>query len=253
MRVLSLNVNGIRAAERKGLSNLISSKNPDFVCFQELKANLEDIPSFSEYHCFFNPAERKGYSGVGILSKEKPKHVESGIGVKKYDVEGRVIRADFDDYSIMCVYIPSGSSGDERQLFKMQFLKVFRRHLRGLIAGGLNLIVCGDINIAHKKIDLKNWQSNQKTSGFLPEERTWLDSLLKLGLQDAYREYVGAEFESYSWWSLRTNARVRNVGWRLDYQFASPILATSVSAAEIPMEPNLSDHAPVIIDYDLTS
>lgn len=253
MRVLSLNVNGVRAAERKGLSGLIEAKQPDFVCFQELKANHEDIPEFTDYHCFFNPAERKGYSGVGILSKEKPNHVEYGLGVKKYDVEGRVIRADFDAYSIMSVYIPSGSSGDERQLFKMQFLKVFRRHIRGLLAGGLNLVVCGDINIAHQKIDLKNWQSNKRTSGFLPEERAWLDSLLKLGLQDAYRDFVGPECESYSWWSLRTNARVRNVGWRLDYQFASPVLASKVVATEIPMAPNLSDHAPVIIDYDLGS
>lgn len=251
MRIMSLNLNGVRAAHRKGLTDLLTDSSPDFVCFQELKANKEDIPDFAEnYHSYFNPAQRKGYSGVGILSKTKPDHIEIGMGTKKYDTEGRVLRADFQHLSVMSVYVPSGSSGSERQVYKMQFLKVFRRHVKDLLSQGRELVICGDINIAHNKIDLKNWQSNQKTSGFLPEERKYLDKFLKLGLKDAYRDFIGPDTASYSWWSLRTNARARDVGWRLDYQFATPKLATTVKAAKIPKEPNLSDHAPVIIDYD---
>ena len=251
MRILSLNLNGIRAAHRKGLDNLLTDKTPDVVCFQELKANLEDIPELnSDYKCFYHPAERKGYSGVGILSKQKPEHVEIGMGIKKYDSEGRVLRVDFENLSVMSVYVPSGSSGSPRQVFKMQFLKAFRRHIRELVKDGRELIICGDINIAHKKIDLKNWKSNQNTSGFLPEERKWLDTLLKLGLEDACRKFIGPETASYSWWSLRTNARERDVGWRLDYQFVTSKLSTQIMNAEIPKEPHLSDHAPVILDYN---
>ena len=252
MRVLSLNVNGIRASLRKGLEAFINEKQPDVICLQEVKAHECDIPSLlPDYHAYWHCAERKGYSSVGILSKREPDQILKGMGVKVYDSEGRVIRADFGKLSVVSVYVPSGSSGEERLAFKMRFLKAFRRYTAALLTEGQELIICGDINIAHKKIDLTNWKNNQKTSGFLPEERSWLDKYLKLGLVDSYRNYIGPDKASYSWWSLRTGARARNVGWRLDYHLTSPDLAERVSFAEIPMEPNLSDHAPVIVDYDL--
>ncbi|MEM6427931.1 MAG: exodeoxyribonuclease III [Deinococcota bacterium] len=252
MRVISLNLNGYRAAVKKGLLEFLSSQHADIVCFQELKADLASLPeSVMNYHTLWHPAERKGYSGVGLLLKQKPEDVHVGMGVKIYDCEGRVLRADLRGVTIVSVYVPSGSSGDPRQAFKIRFLKAFKRYLKALLAEGRKLIVCGDYNIAHQKIDLKNWQSNQKTSGFLPEERKWLDTTLKLGLRDAYREYIGPDTASYSWWSLRSGARGRNVGWRLDYQLASPELAATVAHAEIPMEPVLSDHAPVVMEYDL--
>ncbi len=252
MRIMSLNLNGIRSAYGKGLIDLLNDKQPDVVCIQEVKAHEADIPAipldyFSKFHC----AERKGYSGVGILSKLEPNKHSCGIEVKKYDTEGRVLRADFGDISVLSVYVPSGSSGSPRQVYKMQFLKVFKTHVKKLLAEGRELIICGDINIAHHKIDLTNWQNNQKNSGFLPEERSWLDGFLALGLVDAFRQFAGPDKTMYSWWSLRTNARERNVGWRLDYQFTTPKLAEKISFADIPMEPNLSDHAPVIIDYDI--
>lgn len=251
MRVISLNANGIRASLRKGFENFIGEKQADIVCLQEVKAHECDIPPLlADYHAYWHCAERKGYSSVGILTKQEPDRVIRGMGVKVYDSEGRVIRADFGGLSVVSVYVPSGSSGEARLAYKMRFLKAFRRYVATLIAEGQEVIICGDINIAHKKIDLTNWKSNQKTSGFLPKERTWLDKFLKLGLVDSYRQHIGPDTPSYSWWSLRTGARARNVGWRLDYHLTSPGLAERVSFAEIPMEPNLSDHAPVIVDYD---
>lgn len=247
-----MNVNGIRASLRKGLEAFINEQQADVICIQEAKAHECDIPPLlPHYHAHWHCAERKGYSSVGILSKKLPDRVTKGMNIKIYDREGRVIRADFDKLSVVSVYVPSGSSGEERLAFKMRFLKAFRRYTAALLAEGREVIICGDINIAHKKIDLTNWQSNQKTSGFLPVERSWLDKFLDLGLVDSYRTFIGPETPSYSWWSLRTGARARNVGWRLDYQLTSPNLANSVRFAEIPREPNLSDHAPVIIDYDL--
>lgn len=252
MRVISLNLNGIRSAHNKGLLELLHDKQPDLVCLQEIKAHEQDIPALpSDYLAHFHCAERKGYSGVGILSRLEPATVIAGMQVKKYDCEGRVLRTDIKNLTLLSVYVPSGSSGSPRQSFKMQFLKAFKTHVKALLSEGRDLIICGDINIAHQKIDLCNWQSNQNNSGFLPEERRWLDGFLDLGLIDAYRYCVGPEHVAYSWWSLRTNARARNVGWRLDYQFVTPNLAKTIRSAEIPMEPKLSDHAPVIIDYDL--
>ena len=248
---MSFNVNGIRAAHRKGFGDLLDTKQPDIICLQEVKANEEDIPKLSDsYTWHWHTAKRKGYSGVGIGMKQKASIILKGIGIDKYDREGRVIRADINGLSIISVYVPSGSSGDIRLSYKMQFLKAFRRYIRELLAEKRELIVCGDINIAHKPIDLTNWRSNQKTSGFLPEERKWLDRFLKLGMVDSYRQHIG-EVPSYSWWSLRTGARARNVGWRLDYQLTTPKLAAQTVDAEIPIEPNLSDHAPVIMDYEV--
>jgi len=252
MRVISLNVNGIRAASRKGLEKFLEQENADLVCFQELKADLSVLPEeLLDYNLFWHPAQKKGYSGVGILALKEPERVEYGMGVKVYDSEGRVLRVDYGEISIISVYIPSGSSGSERIEFKMRFLRAFKTYIKKLISEGREIIICGDYNIAHKKIDLKNWKTNQKTSGFLPMERDWLTGFLKLGLVDAYRQFVGEETASYSWWSLRTNARARNVGWRLDYQITTPSIAKTLTNASIPMEPVLSDHAPVIMDYDL--
>ncbi len=252
MRVISLNVNGIRAASRKGLADFLKAKNADFVCFQELKADISVLPEeLLDYNLFWHPADKKGYSGVGILTKQKPDRVEYGMGVKVYDIEGRVLRADYGELSIISVYIPSGSSGNKRIEFKMRFLRSFKTYIKKLLEEGRELIICGDYNIAHNEIDLKNWKTNQKTSGFLPMERDWLTGFLKLGLIDAYRQFIGEDTASYSWWSLRTKARARNVGWRLDYQISTPSIAKTLKTAEIPMEPVLSDHAPVIMDYDL--
>ena len=252
MRVMTLNVNGIRASIKKGLLEFIEEKSPDLVCFQELKADISFLPEkIHDYNLYWHPAERKGYSGVGTLSKQAAENSFYGIGVKKYDSEGRVVRTDFGNLSVINVYVPSGSSGDERIAYKMKFLRAFKSYIKKLIAEGRELIICGDINIAHKEIDLKNWKTNKKTSGFLPMERDWLTGFLQLGLVDAYRQFIGEDTASYSWWSLRTRARARNVGWRLDYQITTPKLAALVSKAEIPMEPVLSDHAPVIMDYDI--
>lgn len=249
MRIISFNVNGIRAACRKGFCEFLESQAADIVCLQEVKANVEDIPKLpNSYQPFWHVAERKGYSGVGILSRRAPDTVVSGMGVRVYDTEGRVLRADYGDLSMVSVYVPSGSSKETRLAYKMRFLKRFRRYLRELLAQERSLIVCGDINIAHQPIDLTNWRQNQKTSGFLPAERRAFTQLLELGLHDAHREVLGPEVAEYSWWSLRTDARARNVGWRLDYQLVTPDVRP-VSAA-VARTPILSDHAPVIVEYE---
>lgn len=253
MRIISLNCNGIRASFKKGMWEYLQSTEVDAICFQEVRAAIEDNPLTEEilgdYKAYWFVAEKKGYSGVGIVSKVKPKHVEYGINNEIFDAEGRVIRADFKDVSIISVYIPSGSSGDPRQEVKMNFLDVFYTYVQTLIDEGRQVVICGDYNIAHHPIDLKNDKTNKKTSGFLPEEREWLSQFMTLGLHDVTRELVGEETEIYSWWSLRSNARDRNVGWRLDYQLATEKLAKKAQAVEIPMIPKLSDHAPVVIDY----
>ena len=248
MRVISFNVNGIRAACRKGFCDFLEAQTADIVCLQEVKANVEDIPELpAAYQTFWHVAERKGYSGVGILSRLEPDNVTLGMGVAVYDCEGRVLRSDFGNLSVVSVYVPSGSSHEHRLAYKMRFLKRFRRYLRDLLVAGRSLIICGDINIAHQKIDLTNWRQNQKTSGFLPKERRAFDQFLKLGLVDAHRNILGPETAEYSWWSLRTNARERNVGWRLDYQLVTPDIRPL--AAHVAKTPVLSDHAPVIVDY----
>jgi exodeoxyribonuclease III len=253
VRVISFNVNGLRAAYRKGLEGFLQAQAPDVLCLQELKADEASLPPLGyRYHASWHCADKKGYSGVAILSKDAPQRVVSGLGRPEFDCEGRVLRADFKDFSVLNVYVPSGSSGEARQAYKMHFLAAFFEHVAGLLGDGLELVICGDFNIAHRKIDLKNWQANQRSSGFLPEERAWLDSFLALGLHDGYRELVGHDTPAYSWWSLRTAARARDVGWRLDYQFVTPGLRSRARRGAIPKAPVLSDHAPVIIDYDPT-
>ena len=248
---MSFNVNGIRAAHRKGFADLVARVKPDLICLQEAKAQPADIPSLPGYRSTWHCAERKGYSGVGVLSLQPADRTIHGLGFEAYDSEGRVLRADFSRLSVLNVYVPSGSSRVERQAFKMRFLADFYDHVERLLTEGRELLVCGDLNVAHREVDLTNWRVNQKTSGFLPEERAWFGRLLELGLDDVVREHAGPEAPVYSWWSQRSGARARNVGWRLDYQLATPGLASRVAHAEIHKDPVLSDHAPVVVDYDV--
>jgi exodeoxyribonuclease-3 len=201
------------------------------------------------YHGDFHYAEKKGYSGVGIYSRVKPKHVEIGLGIAEFDAEGRYIRADYTDYSVVSLYLPSGSSGEERQTVKFKFMEAFMPTLRELRASGREVIICGDWNIAHRELDLKNWRGNKKNSGFLPEEREWLTQLFdEVGFVDVFRQ-IHPELEAYTWWSNRGQAWAKDVGWRIDYQIATPAIAQRAHAASIYKAERFSDHAPLIIDY----
>ena len=251
MRVITLNLNGIRSATAKGVVDWLEQQQADLLCLQEVRASLEAIPEVWQslgYYSYYFPAEKPGYSGVAILSKIKPKKVVYGFD-SSFNHEGRFLKADFADYSVISVYVPSGSSGDSRQTLKMQFLEEYIVYLKKLKKKKQDLIFCGDMNIAHQEIDLKNWKRNQKNSGFLPEERAWVDRVLDLGYVDIFRHLAGPEAEHYSWWSNRGAAREKNVGWRLDYQFGTPGLAKVAHSPTIYKEPFFSDHAPVVIDY----
>ena len=225
----------------------------DVVCLQETKAQIDQLsdPIFHPkgYHCHYFDAEKKGYSGTAIYCKSEPEKITKGLGFLLADTEGRYVQADFGKLSVASLYLPSGSSGDERQARKMSFMKDFMKHMKKLREQDRELIVCGDWNICHKQIDLKNWRPNQKNSGFLPEERGWLDTLYdKVGFVDAFREVNQLE-DQYSWWSNRGQARANNVGWRLDYHVVTPGIAEKVVSAEIYTEQKFSDHAPVILEY----
>jgi len=251
--IISYNVNGIRAALKKGLMDWIKACDPDVVCFQETKALKEqvDTEQFEEagYHHFWHSAEKKGYSGVAILSKRKPDHVEHGCGIEKYDREGRVLRVDFGDVSIMSVYMPSGSSGDQRQSFKMEWLSDFQKYIDGLRKERAKLIISGDYNICHKPIDIHNPVANARSSGFLPEEREWIDGFMNSGMHDSFRHF-NQEPHNYSWWTYRQNARERNLGWRIDYHLVSEPLNESMRTARILAEAKHSDHCPIYPDID---
>jgi exodeoxyribonuclease III len=250
VRVITLNLNGIRSAASKGAMEWLHQQSADVICLQEVRAQSHQFPlevSLLSKHQHWHYAQKLGYSGVGLLAKKKPQRVKLGFG-SRFDLEGRLVRADFKDYTVISVYVPSGSSGEVRQAEKMVFLAEFLPYLTGVLQEGREVLVCGDFNIAHKPIDLKNWKSNQKNSGFLPEERAWVDRLLEAGYVDTFRQVVG-ESEHYSWWSARGSARANNVGWRLDYQFASAGLAKTAKSAQIHSTPLLSDHAPVVVDY----
>jgi exodeoxyribonuclease III len=246
--IISYNVNGIRSAVSKGITQWLKEKGPQIVCFQELKAHKEQIPiSLFEdlgYHCYWFPAVKKGYSGVAILSKTKPKHVEYGSGIDQSDYEGRVIRADFQHYSVMSVYVPSGSSGDERQGYKMQWLGEFTDYIKKVKADHPKLIISGDYNICHKPIDIHDPVSNKKSSGFLPEEREWLSEFIDTGFVDSFRRFNTAPHQ-YSWWTFRANARANNKGWRIDYHLATQEMAADLVHAEILPQVVHSDHCPV--------
>lgn len=254
MRIISVNVNGIRAAARKGFFDWLRYQRADVVCIQELKAQVDQLqdPVFwpGSFHCHYYQAERKGYSGVGIYCRRKPDNIVSGFEIDEFDNEGRYIEARFGNLGVISLYLPSGSSGPERQASKDRFLEVFPEQLAKLRKKYKNVILCGDWNIAHREIDLKNWQPNQKNSGFLPHERAWMDKLYgPFGYVDAYR-VIEPETEQYTWWSNRGNARENNVGWRIDYQAITPGLSSKVKKVRVYTDRWFSDHAPLIMDYD---
>lgn len=254
MRVISLNLNGIRSACSKGLLPWLAQQGADIVCLQELKAQAADLtPEMlapQGYRGYFHYAEKKGYSGVGIYTRHEPDTVVEGLGIAEFDSEGRYIEAQFGNLSVISVYLPSGSSGEERQTVKFRFMAAFMPHLVELRASGREVIICGDWNIAHKEIDLKNWRGNRKNSGFLPEERTWLTQVFdEAGFVDVFRS-LHPDLEAYTWWSNRGQAWAKNVGWRIDYHIATPVLARTACSADIYREQRFSDHAPLTIDYE---
>ena len=255
MRVISINVNGIRAAHRKNFFIWLQKQDADIVCVQETKAQVEqlteEIIKPKGYYSYFNDALKKGYSGVAIYSRIKPDKIIDKIGWREADDEGRYLQANFGKLSIVSLYLPSGSSSEERQIIKFDFLDRFILVLKKMCRQKREYIICGDWNIAHKKIDIKNWKGNQKNSGFLPEERSWMDNLFnKLGMVDSFR-VVNQEAEQYTWWSNRGQAWAKNVGWRIDYQIVTPGLKDKIRTASIYKDERFSDHAPLIIDYDL--
>jgi exodeoxyribonuclease-3 len=253
MKIITYNVNGIRAAIGKGLLEWIDEVKPDVICLQETKAQPEQIPtlSFQElgYHCYYFSAKKKGYSGVAILSKQEPAKVVYGMNIPKYDDEGRFLRADFGDLSIVSVYHPSGSSGDERQTFKMTWLDDFYAYIHELIKTRPNLILCGDFNICHKHVDIHDPVSNAKSSGFLPEEREWMDKFINSGFIDTFR-FFNQEPHQYTWWSFRSNAREKNLGWRIDYNMASLPLKDKLERSVILPLAEHSDHCPVLLEVN---
>ena len=262
MKIISLNLNGIRSATNKGVLAWLQKQNADIVCMQEIKAQQLDMaPEMLNpqgYYGYFHYAEKKGYSGVGIYCKAKPDQVIEGLGSSNNDVadidnEGRYLECQFGNLSVISLYLPSGSSGEERQAFKFTVMTRFMLHLQALIASGREVIICGDWNIAHKEVDLKNWKGNRKNSGFLPEERAWLTTLFdQVGWVDVYRKlHPNTTDECYTWWSNRGQAWAKNVGWRIDYQIATPAIAAKAVSASIYKDERFSDHAPLIVDYGL--
>ena len=256
MRVISINTNGIRAASRKGFFEWLAKQGADFVCVQETKAQIDQLqdPIFhpQPYVCNYYDAQKKGYSGTAIYSKKEPDQITTGLGWEVADTEGRYIQADFGDLSIASLYLPSGSSKDHRQELKMQFLDLITPMLKDMVnaSSRREFIICGDWNIVHKEIDIKNWKSNQKNSGCLPEERAWLDDLFgPMGFVDAFRE-VNQDAGEYTWWSNRGQAWANNTGWRIDYHVATPGVGGKARAVEIYKDERFSDHAPLTIDYD---
>lgn len=254
MKIITCNTNGIRAASRKGFFQWLATENADVVCIQETKAQVDQLtdPIFTPqgYHCFYNDALKKGYSGTAIYSKVKPAKVTTRLGWDPLDSEGRYIQADYKGLSVISLYLPSGSSSDEAQARKYRFMDDFLQHLQSLRRKRREFVICADWNICHKEIDLKNWRGNRKNSGFLPEERAWLDRLYDdVGWIDSFR-LVDQSEDQYTWWSNRGQAWAKNVGWRLDYQVITPKLADTVRSASIYKEQRFSDHAPQIMEYD---
>lgn len=248
---ISYNLNGIRSAVTKGLHAWLQKENPDVFCIQESKAQNDQVDiAFYEslgYHCFLHPAQKKGYSGVGIFSKQPPDKVIYGIDIPRYDAEGRFIRADYGDITFICSYFPSGTMGEERQQFKMDYLADFLKYILQLRTARPKIIIAGDFNISHKPIDINNPKAHEKMSGYLPEERAWLDTLESCGFVDTFRVFHQGEAERYSWWSHFAQSRARNIGWRLDYFWATGNLRENLCAADILKDAVHSDHCPVTL------
>ena len=254
-RVITANTNGIRSAAKKGFFTWLETQHADVVCIQETKAQREQLDDAlfhpQGYHCYYFDAEKKGYSGTALYAKQKPDQVITGLGWASADTEGRYLQADFGKLSVVSLYLPSGSSSEQAQQKKFDFLACYLPVLKEQINSGRDFILCGDWNIAHKPIDLKNWKSNQKNSGFLPEERAWLDTLFdEIGFVDAFR-VINQEENQFTWWSNRGAAWEKNVGWRIDYQIVTPALRNTVQRVEIYKAERFSDHAPLIMDYAL--
>ncbi len=254
MRIISANLNGIRAAHKKGFFTWLSRQRADVVCIQETKAQVHQLTEHmlepNGFYGYFHDAEKKGYSGVAVFTRRQPDNIRIGLDLPEFDAEGRYIQADFGDLSIASLYLPSGSSSEIRQEAKFRFMDQFTPIMQEMIGSGREFILCGDWNIVHKEIDIKNWKSNQKNSGCLPEERAWLTKLFdELGWVDVFR-VVNQKPDQYTWWSNRGQARAKNVGWRIDYQIATPGIAKAATKDRIYKDKWFSDHAPLIIDYD---
>ncbi len=256
MRIITLNLNGIRSATKKGFYPWLYKMQPDIICLQELKAQADNLTEEMQapdgYHGNFHYAQKKGYSGVGIYSKKKPDEVIVGLGIEDIDFEGRYLECRFGKLSVISLYLPSGSSGEERQNYKFSVLERFMTHVKKLIKSGFEVVICGDWNIAHQEIDLNNYKGNKKNSGFLPEERAWMTDLFdRVGWVDVYRAiYPDTTGDAYTWWSNRGQAWANNVGWRIDYQIATPTIASKIKTASVYKDERFSDHAPLIMDYE---
>lgn len=248
MNLISFNVNGVRSAINKGLIEWVKELNPDILCLQEIKLSETELvePLFVElgYTCHWNPAQKKGYSGVAILSKEKPEYVKYGSEDDVFDAEGRVITAHFQNFTLVNAYFPSGTTGDIRQTLKMKFLDHMTDYLQELRKTHPKIVLCGDVNICHTEIDIHNPKSNKNTSGFLPEERAWVSSFIDLGFIDCFRVF-NKDPHNYSWWSYRAGSRGKNLGWRIDYFFSTPELKETLTDAKIHSEIVMSDHCPI--------
>ena len=254
MKLVSWNVNGIRAAHRKGFLDWLHAEAPDVLTVQETKAHPEQLAAKLRqpdgYHTWWASAERKGYSGVGFYSKTQPRDVQIGIGIEKFDSEGRTIIADYGDFTLMTTYLPNGKASEERLRYKMEYKEAFLDYANGLRAAGKSVVFCGDINTAHNEIDLTHPKPNSKYSGFLREERDWIDKVIEQGYIDIYRHRNPDKEGAYSWWSMRGGARGKNVGWRIDYFFISPDLLERVVDAEIHADVMGSDHCPISLTLD---
>ncbi len=255
MRLFSWNVNGIRAAQRKGFLDWLQATAPDVLAVQETKAHPEQLAAKLRqpegYHTWWASAERKGYSGVGLFSKSQPREVKMGLGIEKFDSEGRTIIADYEAFTLMTTYLPNGKGSEERLRYKMEYKEAFLDYANGLRAAGKSVAFCGDINTAHNEIDLTHPKPNAKYSGFLREERDWIDKVIDQGYIDIYRHLNPEREGAYSWWSLRSGARQKNVGWRIDYFFISPDLLERVVDAEIHADVMGSDHCPISLTLDV--
>lgn len=256
MKIISWNVNGIRAISKKGFAEWAQNSDADLICLQETKAHKEQLTdtilSIGDYQSHFSSAERKGYSGTAIYTRKKPNEIRHGFGIDRFDSEGRTVIAVYDNFILLNVYFPNGGASEERLAYKMDFYDAFLEHVKELEKEQPNILFCGDVNTAHKAIDLSRPKANEKTSGFLPEERAWIDQVLEAGYSDTFRMFH-EEGECYSWWDYKTRARSRNVGWRIDYFFASQGIQPAINDASILSEVMGSDHCPVQIIVDEAS
>jgi len=251
MRIISWNVNGIRAADKKGLFDWFKKESPDILCLQEIKAQPEQLPPYLKnipgYHVFWNPAERKGYSGVATFTKEKTQDIKKGFGIEKFDSEGRILITEFPFFTLFNIYFPNGKKNQERLDYKLDFYDTFLGYADNLKEKGKNIVVCGDFNTAHKEIDLSRPKENEKISGFLPVERAWIDTFIDHGYIDTFRQF-NKKPNQYSWWDYKTKARERNIGWRIDYFFVNKEFISNVKKAFILQNVMGSDHCPIGIE-----